>query len=150
MYTMSTLSTASMSRLLRLFVLPLVGLVAITGALGAAAAPEPEDDPGSPVLVLPGPDAGTLDETDRATTLGGLSDTDGTVVASSAMSDTDRAAILVAIGGSGQPAAASVAADPAIQLVESTFAPGGHLATWDEVEATAAAAVVLWPAGPPF
>ena len=140
---MSPMSTACMSRLVRLFVLPLVGLVAITGALGAAAAPEPEDDPGSPVLVLPGPDAGSLDETDRATALIGLSTSDTAV-----LDETDRATALIDL--STEALGAQTQNQRSITMSEDKLAPGGRLATWEDVEASAGAVFTPRPGGQPY
>ncbi len=129
------------SRLLRPLVLTFAGLLAITGTLGATAGPPlPDDDPGSPVL--PGPTDTGLDETDRAIALQDLSD--GEAAAGGNLDETNRAIALVELTdgvevASGWPLSANTRS---ILLVESTFAPGGDLAGWDDIEATQAAADV--------
>jgi hypothetical protein len=64
--------------------------------------------------------------------------------ASATLDETDRALAPIATSdASDLPAFALTANARSIQLIESTYAPGGYLANWDDIEATAAEADVV-------
>ncbi len=100
---------------LRVFICSIVlSLTLLAGSQVASAGPPAVDDGASGGGTAT---TGTLDESDRAIALNDL--TDGVEVAS------------------GWPPTAN---ERSTQLIESTYAPGGHLAGWDDIAAAQAAA----------